>query len=170
MRSPCVAGGEVVEDLPVGEHPMYTFGRSLTCDFQLEHPSASRQHAVLVHHENGGLYAIDLKSSHGTAVNEKPIKPHEACRVREGAVIRFGASSRTYRLSLKAVKGGGSAWEEEEAEEAEDEPAAGSKRPFAPPMHKKKWWPPLPPWPHACLVARHTRHARFLDPLALLLA
>lgn len=50
-----------MDEYAVGEHSMYTFGRSLTCDFQLEHPSASRQHAVLVHHENGGLYIIDLK-------------------------------------------------------------------------------------------------------------
>eukprot|EP00967_Tisochrysis_lutea_P006642 scaffold7906_cov30-Tisochrysis_lutea.AAC.3 len=42
-----------VDTLDIGEHPMYMFGRSLTCDFQLEHPSASRQHAVLVHGQDG---------------------------------------------------------------------------------------------------------------------
>ena len=38
--------GDEVETLPVGEHTMYTFGRSLTCDFPIEHPSASRNHGV----------------------------------------------------------------------------------------------------------------------------
>jgi len=77
---------------------MYTFGRSLTCDFPIEHPSASRNHAALVHHENGGLYVIDLKSSHGTLVNGKPIKAFEACLLREGASLSFGASSRVHKL------------------------------------------------------------------------
>jgi len=90
--------GQLVETLAVGVHSMYTFGRSLTCDFPIEHPSASRNHAALVHHQNGGLYVIDLKSSHGTLVNGKPIRPFEACLLREGAMLSFGASSRTHRL------------------------------------------------------------------------
>ena len=89
-------GGETVESLEVGEHEMYTFGRSLTCDFPLEHRSLSRQHAALVHHENGGLYVIDLKSSHGTHVNGKQIAPFEATLLRNDATLAFGASSRAY--------------------------------------------------------------------------
>lgn len=91
-------GAESVETLPVGEHDMYTFGRSLTCDFPLEHASISRNHAALVHHENGGLYVIDLKSSHGTQVNGRPTRPFEATLLRDGSVLTFGASSRTYTL------------------------------------------------------------------------
>ena len=70
----------------------------LTCDFPLEHPSLSRNHAALCHHENGGIYVIDLKSSHGTKVNRRALKPFEATLVREGSVVEFGASSRTYTL------------------------------------------------------------------------
>ena len=91
-------GSEVIESLPVGEHDMYTFGRSLTCDFPLEHASISRNHAALCHHENGGLYVIDLKSSHGTQVNGRALKPFEATLLRAGSVVGFGASSRTYTL------------------------------------------------------------------------
>lgn len=54
--------------------------------------------AALVHHENGGIYVIDLKSSHCTAINAKPLRPFEAALLREGASVSFGASSRTYRL------------------------------------------------------------------------
>ncbi len=90
--------GESVESLPVGEHAHYTFGRSLTCDFPIEHPSASRNHATLVHHRNGGVYVIDLRSSHGTRVDGRELAPYEACRLREGSTVSFGASTRAYRL------------------------------------------------------------------------
>ena len=114
-------GSEQMERLPIGDHPMYTFGRSLTCDFQLEHPSVSRQHAALVHHQNGGVYVIDLKSSHTTAVNGRPLKPYEATLLREGAHITFGASSRSYRL-----EGGAPA---PEAAAEEETSASGGKQP-----------------------------------------
>ena len=106
------------------------------CDFQIEHPSASRMHAALCHHERGGLYLIDLKSAHHVFVDGKPLRPYEACLsrvrvrvrvrvwararasasanpnphpnpspspnqaclLREGACVVFGASSRTYRV------------------------------------------------------------------------
>lgn len=48
----------------MGEHPMYMFGRSLTCDFQIEHPSASRQHAVLVHAQDGARKEPPRTSPH----------------------------------------------------------------------------------------------------------
>uniref|UniRef100_A0A7S0Q8H9 protein-tyrosine-phosphatase n=1 Tax=Coccolithus braarudii TaxID=221442 RepID=A0A7S0Q8H9_9EUKA len=141
--------GETLETFHVGDHEMYMFGRSLTCDFQLDHPSASRQHAVLVHHQNGGVYMVDLKSSHGTSVNGKRLVAHEPCRLREGAAVTFGASARQYRLG--GCNRGGARGSASEAllEEAGpqlpfaaglemDEPAlleeAGSKRK----MHPKK--------------------------------
>ena len=48
-------GDEALESLEVGGESMYVFGRSLTCDFAIEHPSASRQHAALIHHANGNF-------------------------------------------------------------------------------------------------------------------
>ena len=98
--------GEAVEDLEVGAESMYIFGRSLTCDFQLEHASASRQHAAIIHHQNGGLYIVDLKSSHGSWVNGKQLKPHEATRIRDGAAVQFGASKRFYRLQVDSESAG----------------------------------------------------------------
>ena len=90
--------GETMETLAVGEHAVYTFGRSLTCDFPLEHASLSRNHAALIHHKNGGLYIVDLKSSHGTVLDGARIRPFEACLLRDGAHLAFGASSRSYHL------------------------------------------------------------------------
>ena len=39
-------GGSIVETRNVAEKGHYTFGRTPVCDFILEHPSASRLHAV----------------------------------------------------------------------------------------------------------------------------
>ena len=161
-------GGEDLDEVDVGEHTSYTFGRSLTCDFPLEHPSVtstrffffffriaecffsssslffasscrrvcqvaaelarvfllwqvSRQHALIVHHENGGVYVIDMKSSHGSFVNGKQLKPYEACRLRDGAEIQFGASSRHYRLRVP------------HGEAAGRRPASAEKAPIAEP-------------------------------------
>ena len=128
--------GEAVETLAVGEHSMYTFGRSLTCDFQIEHPSASRMHAALCHHEKGGLYLIDLKSAHCTYVDKKPLKPYEACLLRDGAAIVFGASSRTYRVGGVAAA----------PVVADDEAGAacGKRRPGRPNVHPSWPSPPVP--------------------------
>ena len=38
-----VKDGEEIDEVDVGEHTSYTFGRSLTCDFPLEHPSVRRR-------------------------------------------------------------------------------------------------------------------------------
>ena len=137
-------GGEELESLDIGEHPLYTFGRALTCDVQLDHPSISRQHACVVHHENGGLYVIDLKSSHATFINGKPLRPFEATLLREGASITFGASSRSYRLVGTAPppapagsSGGGSSGTKQVAAAGPQLPG-GEKRKYTPADAKAK--------------------------------
>ncbi|EOD32635.1 hypothetical protein EMIHUDRAFT_456015 [Emiliania huxleyi CCMP1516] len=107
------SGGEELDSLPIGEHAVYTFGRSLTCDVQLEHASASRVHAALVHAQetaglaappaglaappDGGLYLLDMNSSHGSFVDGAKLKPCERCGpLRDGSEISLGASSRRY--------------------------------------------------------------------------
>ena len=124
-------GDEALESLEVGGESMYVFGRSLTCDFAIEHPSASRQHAALIHHANGNLYAVDLKSSHRTFVDGKPIKPHEATRIRDGAVLTFGASTRTYTLRGASGGGGGGGASSSRGEAASSSARAGEIVPFA---------------------------------------
>ena len=127
---------QVLETLPVGEHAMYTFGRSLTCDFQLEHPSASRMHAALCHHRNGGLYLIDLKSSHHTFVDAKPLRPYEACLLRDGSTVVFGASSRAYRVGGAMAAVADAAAEDDDGDGADAGHGAEGKRGR---MHPKKW-------------------------------
>ena len=89
------------------------------------------------------------RSSHGTAVNGKALKPHEATRLRQGAEVTFGASSRRYCLARLNPSGARAS-----ASEASEEVEAGPQLPFAAgldmrdadeeagskrKMHVKKW-------------------------------
>lgn len=65
------------------------------------------------------------------------MKPFEACLLREGSTITFGASARTYKLTGTAT-GISSSWDAGDSDEG-DSVAKGSKRPFQPPIHAKKW-------------------------------
>ena len=72
----------------------------------MEHPSASKQHAVLQFRwsekrdEWGGkvggvrLYVIDLESANGTWVNGGRVPERRFVEVRSGDVVTFGESTR----------------------------------------------------------------------------
>ena len=74
------------------------------------HPSCSRQHAVLQYRCIPGKgadgqkikrvlpYIIDLESSNGTFLNNKKIEPKRYHELREKDVLKFGFSSREYVL------------------------------------------------------------------------
>ena len=47
-----------------------------TCDIVLRHESTSRQHAAIIHSRRG-VHLVDLKSSHGTFLNDVKIRPGE---------------------------------------------------------------------------------------------
>ena len=73
----------LVGTLGVGEHELYVFGRSLTCDFPLEHPSISRRHAAIVREApSARLLLVDLASKAGVTLNGRCIAtspgPHPA--------------------------------------------------------------------------------------------
>ena len=76
-------------------------------DLPIDHPSCSRQHAVLqyrmVKRDGGGgnrvlPYIIDLGSSNGTFLNNKKIEAQRYHELREKDVLKFGYSSREYVL------------------------------------------------------------------------
>jgi len=64
----------------------------------LEHPSISRQHAVIQFRETGECYIYDLGSTHGTFVNKTPIQPRSHRPIHVGDVLKFGQSTRLYIL------------------------------------------------------------------------
>lgn len=63
-----------------------TLGRHPDCNFVLDHPSVSRQHALIL--SQGGSYTVlDYKSANGVLVNGKSIFRRE---LRPGDVLRLG--------------------------------------------------------------------------------
>lgn len=76
----------------------------------IDHPSASKQHAVLQYRlvkyetEDGRIakrirpYIIDLNSSNGTFLNNTKIDPSKYYELMEKDVLKFAFSSREYVL------------------------------------------------------------------------
>ncbi|KAI8593557.1 hypothetical protein BDZ88DRAFT_492823 [Geranomyces variabilis] len=73
-------------------------GRLPICDFELEHASISRYHAVIQFKLDGSAYLYDLDSTHGTFLNKVQIPKRTYQQLRIGDMIRFGASTRMYIL------------------------------------------------------------------------
>eukprot|EP01084_Bolivina_argentea_P099043 178026_1 len=69
-------------------------------DIKLEHPSISRRHALIGHGSSGNLYVMDLGSSHGTFVNKQRLSKKKREPLRDGYIIKFGASTREYIVKL----------------------------------------------------------------------
>jgi len=78
----------------------YVFGRNPeVADLPENHPSVSRQHAALVHAPDG-LYVIDLKSLHGTFINDSKVdeSTNYTRPIMEGMSFRLGESDTKYVL------------------------------------------------------------------------
>ncbi|TMW55968.1 hypothetical protein Poli38472_008616 [Pythium oligandrum] len=94
-----VKDGVVIEELPIGRQACYLLGRNEdVCDYPLDHPSISRQHAVIVHNRDGDVTVMDLDSAQGSFVNGKEIEPNKPRVLKEGDRIEFGASTRKYMV------------------------------------------------------------------------
>eukprot|EP00741_Cyanophora_paradoxa_P025254 tig00000361_g24373.t1 len=86
--------------------------RAQVCDVPTDHPSCSKQHAVLQYRLvetdrlNADLvpikavkpYIMDLESTNGTFLNDERIEASRYYELREKDVLKFGTSSRTYVL------------------------------------------------------------------------
>eukprot|EP01018_Ginkgo_biloba_P025247 Gb_34933 [translate_table: standard] len=97
-RLEVVKDGEVLDHINLDKR-RHIFGRQVaTCEFVLDHPSVSRQHAAVVQHKNGSIYVIDLGSVHGTFVANERLTKDIPVELEEGQSLRFAASSRSYIL------------------------------------------------------------------------
>ncbi|KAL4422489.1 hypothetical protein ABPG75_008686 [Micractinium tetrahymenae] len=76
-----------------------TFGRLPSCEVPLEHLSISRAHAQLTTDGAGNLFVTDLGSAHGTNLDGAWIKPKVPKQLRVGSVLKFGASTREFRVA-----------------------------------------------------------------------
>ncbi|KAK3577833.1 hypothetical protein CHS0354_000229 [Potamilus streckersoni] len=102
---------EALQVLHIHRQSAYLIGRDrLVADIPVDHPSCSKQHAVLQYRmvdlkrEDGTVgkrvapYIIDLDSSNGTYVNNVKIEPRRYVELFEKDVIKFGCSSRDFVL------------------------------------------------------------------------
>nr|CAD7454118.1 unnamed protein product [Timema tahoe] len=92
--------GKIVDTINLDLKPFYVFGRLLTCDIHLAHPTISRYHAILQYRKEAtsedapGFYIYDLGSTHGTFLNKYRIKPNIYVRLQVGHVLKLGGSTR----------------------------------------------------------------------------
>lgn len=106
-------GSQTLETIELSTRSCWLFGRERSVvDFPIDHPSCSKQHAVLqfrfVEKKNefgdreGGVrpYVIDLESANGTKVNGEALPERRYVEVRGGDVLAFGDSTREYVLML----------------------------------------------------------------------
>ena len=97
--------------LHIHRQSAYLLGRERKiADIPIDHPSCSKQHAVLQYRlveykKSDGMmgrhvrpYIIDLGSANGTFVNSKRIESEHYVELLEQDVIKFGYSSRDYVL------------------------------------------------------------------------
>lgn len=91
----------LLETVSLRERAFFIAGRLPESDLVLEHASASRQHAAIVHHRSGAVYLIDLGSAHGTFLNGERLSPREPRLWTDGTPCVFGASSRAYVLQMR---------------------------------------------------------------------
>ena len=84
--------GQIVETRSVSGRDSFTFGRTPGSDFVLEHPSASRLHAVLQYRgTDGQAFLYDAASAHGTFLNKKqiPSKTHVPLRCTQAVPMQI---------------------------------------------------------------------------------
>jgi len=106
-------GADILATLELATQSCWLFGReAAVADFPLDHPSCSKQHAVVQfryverRNEYGDRvgkvkpYVIDLESANGTTVNDDPVPPRRFVELRDKDVLKFGHSSREYVLQL----------------------------------------------------------------------
>ncbi|KAI6030938.1 SMAD/FHA domain-containing protein, partial [Pisolithus orientalis] len=97
--------------LHINRQSAYLIGRDRTvADILIEHPSCSKQHAVIQHRQvqvkdEFGVpkamikpFVIDLESTNHTHVNDETIPTTRFYELRAGDVIKFGLSDREYVL------------------------------------------------------------------------
>lgn len=106
-------GADIVETVELSRRSCWLVGRELAVvDMGAEHPSVSKQHAVIQFryiekkNEYGDKtgrvrpYLIDLESANGTSLNKEGIPPSRYLELRDKDMIQFGHSTREYVLML----------------------------------------------------------------------
>lgn len=95
-------GEEELPILYIHRQSAYLLGRDRkVADIPLDHPSCSKQHAVLQYRlvdRRVIPYVMDLNSANGTFLNNQKIESQRYIQIMEKDVLKFGFSSREYVL------------------------------------------------------------------------
>lgn len=104
---------EVVDTIYLYSRSAWLVGRDeKVTDYLLEHPSTSKQHAVIQFRHRTSTdefgdktskvkpYLIDLESAKGTKLNGKKIGPSKYVELIDQDVVQFGDSEREYVMML----------------------------------------------------------------------
>lgn len=93
-------GTESLDPLPIYRQSAYLLGRDRAiADIPIEHPSCSKQHAVIQFRKVKGKvqpYIIDLDSANKTKLNNETIDSRRYYQLFEKDMLKFGFSSREY--------------------------------------------------------------------------
>ena len=97
--------GQLIETINLENKDIFKFGKQDSSGsgdtVQLLHESISDVHAAIAFDQEKGLVLIDLASEHGTCLNGSVIQPNVPTEVRKrGDLIKFGASTRSYKVSV----------------------------------------------------------------------
>lgn len=106
-------GADIIETVDLSLRSCWLVGRELAVvDLAAEHPSISKQHAVIQfrwiekRNEFGDKlgkvrpYLIDLESANGTMLNKETVPGSRYLEIRDKDMIQFGDSTREYVLML----------------------------------------------------------------------
>jgi len=106
-------GDEIIDTVPLSQRSCWLVGReSAVVDMIAEHPSISKQHAVIQfrylekRNEFGDKigkvkpYLIDLDSANGTLLNSKKVPESRYLELIDKDLIQFGQSTREYVIML----------------------------------------------------------------------
>jgi len=132
-------GEEELPFVPIHRQSAYLFGRDRrVADIPVDHPSCSKQHAVLQYRlikrtlDDGTVsrrvrpYVIDLGSANGTHVNNKKIESERYYELFEKDVIKFGFSTRDYVLLYEHLQE--EAVDDADKDEAQNEDEADKEK------------------------------------------
>ena len=110
-------GADIVDEVDLSARSCWLVGRETSVvDLLAEHPSLSKQHAVVQfryreeRNEYGDKsgkvkpYLIDLESANGTKLNGDKVPDSRYLELRDKDMIQFGHSSREYVLMLAPRK------------------------------------------------------------------
>ncbi|RAL59988.1 hypothetical protein DID88_000614 [Monilinia fructigena] len=106
-------GADIIETIDLSTRSCWLIGRELAVvDLAAEHPSISKQHAVIQFKATEKMnefgdkvrkvkpYLIDLNSANGTMMNKDPVDKSRYIELMDKDMIQFGHSTREYVLML----------------------------------------------------------------------